>query len=63
MPQDQLLEESKDDVSLEEKIAFWVQKLTISMEKKAQNSVLQLWEISAKNLVKTNSMKQIEKWS
>jgi hypothetical protein len=42
MPQDQLLEESKDDVSLEEKMLFWVQKLTISMEKKAQNSVLQL---------------------
>ena len=39
MPQDQLLEESKDDVSLEEKIAFWVQKLTAAMERKAQKSV------------------------
>ena len=39
MPQDQLLEESKNDVSLEEKIAFWVQKLTAAMERKAQKSV------------------------
>ncbi len=39
MPQDQLIEESKNEESLEDQITFWVKKLTTAMEKKAEKSV------------------------